>query len=199
MLRRWRKSSYTKDRLQGDCFDIGDFTYGIPDVYGQKQGSVLRIGKYCSIAGGVKIFLGDNHRLDWLSTFPFPAFAEDWPEVKGSREYFYSKGDVVIGNDVWIGQESFILSGVTIGHGAVIGARAVVANNVGPYAIVVGNPAREIRKRFSDAIISELLEIAWWDWPVEVIRKNVKVLCSGDIDALAELYRMVECNSLKRK
>lgn len=184
-----RKKRYTKEFLQGEQFEIGDYTYGRPEVYGLNQGAVLRVGKYCSFAGDVKIFLGDNHRMDWLSTFPFPAFADDWPAVRGNRDYFYSKGDVVIGNDVWVGQEAFILSGVTIGHGAVLGARAVVTRNVDPYTIVAGNPAKVIRKRFPEATIATMLELAWWDWPVEVVRENVQVLCSGDLETLVELSR----------
>lgn len=186
-VRGGKKGRYTRDLLQGEHYDIGAFTYGKPEVFGLNQGARLKIGKYCSFAGGVKIFLGDNHRLDWLSTFPFPAFADDWPAAAGNREYFATKGDVVIGSDVWVGQEAFLLSGVNIGHGAVIGARAVVASDIEPYAVAVGNPARVIRRRFSDAAITRLLELAWWDWPEAVIREHVHILCSGDLDALAAL------------
>jgi len=187
MLRRKKRIKYTKEVLQGDCFRIGDYTYGVPEVLAQRQGAVLHIGKFCSIAGRVKIILGDNHRMDWLSTFPFPAFADDFPEVFGRNDYWFTKGDVVIGNDVWIGEEALILSGVTIGDGAVIGARSVVARDVEPYAIVVGNPAQVKRKRFPDEDIAKLLAVRWWDWPIEKIRAHLDILMDADIDSLVRV------------
>lgn len=174
----------TRDNLIGECFAIGDYTYGIPEVDAQWQGAKLKIGRFCSIADGVKIILGDNHRMDWLTTFPFPAFPEQWPGVEDVQDYFTTKGDVVIGNDVWIGDGALILSGVTIGDGAVIGARSVVSKDVEPYALVAGNPARLVRKRFDDGTIAKLLSLAWWDWPLDKIKKNLRVLMGPDIDAL---------------
>ena len=120
--------------------------------------------------------------------FPFPAFAEQWPEVAGRKDYWFTKGDVIIGNDVWIGEDALILSGVTVGDGAVIGARSVVAKDVEPYAVVVGNPAQMKKKRFSDEIIAQLLIVAWWDWPIEKIREHLGILLSPDIEALLRLH-----------
>lgn len=188
MFTRKKKSSYTKDVLRGDCFQIGDYTYGVPDVHAQWQGANLKIGKFCSFAGGVKIILGDNHRMDWVTTFPFPAFTDQWPMAAGRQDYWFTKGDVIIGNDVWIGEDALILSGVTIGDGAVIGARTVVAKDVDPYAVVVGNPARTIRKRFSDEIIAHLLLVAWWDWSIDKIRDHLQILMSADVEALLQLH-----------
>lgn len=187
MFKRKKKSIYTKDILRGNCFQIGDYTYGTPDVHAQSQGAILKIGKFCSIAGGVKIILGDNHRMDWATTFPFPVFADQWPEVADKRDYWFTKGDVIIGNDVWIGEDALILSGVTVGDGAVIGARSVVARDVEPYAVVVGNPGRMKKKRFSDEIIAQLLVVAWWDWPIEKIREHLEILLSPDVETLLTL------------
>ncbi len=187
MFKLKKKSRYTKDLLHGNCFQIGDYTYGNPEVHAQWQGATLKIGKFCSIAGGVKIILGDNHRMDWATTFPFPSFADDWPEVAYKKDYWFTKGDVIIGNDVWIGEDALILSGVTVGDGAVIGARTVIAKDVEPYAVMVGNPARIIKKRFSDEIISQLLAIAWWNWSTEKIREHLETLLSPDIKALLQL------------
>ena len=122
--------------------------------------------------------LGREHRKDWVTTYPFPAFPDVWPEAKDIPGVEISKGDVIIGNDVWICYGATILSGVKIGHGAVIGARAVVTKDVEPYAVVAGNPAREIKKRFTPKQIQKLLDIAWWDWPEEKIRENIKMLCN---------------------
>ena len=188
MFTRKKNIPYTKDILRGNCFQIGEYTYGKPEVLAQSQGATLKIGKFCSIAGGVKIILGDNHRMDWATTFPFPAFSSEWPEVADNKEYWFTKGDVIIGNDVWIGEDVLILSGVTVGDGAVIGARSVVAKDVDPYAVVVGNPARMKKKRFSDEIIAQLLVLAWWNWPKEKIKEHLETLLSPDIEALLQLH-----------
>lgn len=182
---RPKKKRYTKDILQGDQFEIGDYTYGVPEVSALWQGARLKIGRFCCLAGGIKIILGDNHRLDWLTTYNFPIFPDQWPESAGIKDYWFTKGDVVIGNDVWIGQDVTILSGVTIGDGAVIGAGSVVAKDVEPYAIVVGNPARLVRKRFSEEAIARLLALKWWEWPEEKVRRHLRTLCSGDLEALS--------------
>jgi acetyltransferase-like isoleucine patch superfamily enzyme len=148
------------------------------------EGSRLEIGKFCSIAEDVLILLGGNHRTDWVTTYPFPAITEDWPNAHGISGHPQSKGDVIIGNDVWIGTGATILSGVTIGHGAVIGARAVVTKSIEPYAIAVGNPATTVRKRFSEDQVSDLLRIRWWDWPNEKIAQHLPLLCSERIEEL---------------
>lgn len=151
----------------------------------------LIIGKFCSIACGVKfIFTSANHTMKSLSTYPFPLFFEEWglpvSEVATAWDH---KGDIVIGNDVWIGYEAVILSGVRIGDGAVIGARALVTKDVEPYTIVGGLPAKPIRKRFSDAAISALESLQWWDLPFAQIKQLLPIIKSGDMEALAEAYK----------
>jgi len=183
---------YTKDYLVGPEFDIGQYTYstGEPPTVYKHPGSKLKIGKFSSIAPKVTILLGRNHRTNRLTTYPFRAFAEEWPEalILGSEDSdTASKGDVIIGSDVWIGYGAIILSGVRIGDGAAIGAGSVVTTDVEPYCIVAGNPARTIRKRFDDETIRKLLEIKWWDWPIEKIKKNIEVICSGNVQKMFEL------------
>ena len=148
----------------------------------------LVIGKFCSIACGAKfLFNSANHTRRSLSTYIFPVLFEEWGlDVERIPEAWDNKGDIVIGNDVWIGYEAVVLAGVTIGDGAIIGARAVVTRDVPPYTIVGGVPAKPIRKRFSDAEIARLLELKWWDWPVEKIAAGIDAIQSGDLEALAE-------------
>ena len=138
----------------------------------------LIIGKFCSIACGAKfIFTSANHKLGSLSTYPFPLFFEEWDLDKANvTDSWDHKGDIVIGNDVWIGYEAIVMQGVTIGDGAIIGARAVVTKDVPPYTIVGGVPAKPIRKRFSDDIIARLLEIKWWDWSDDKIKENISAI-----------------------
>ena len=147
----------------------------------------LVIGKFCSIACGAKfLFNSANHSLGSLSTYPFPIFFEEWGlPVEDIPRAWDNKGDIVVCSDVWIGYEAVILAGVTIGDGAVIGTRAVVTKDVPPYTIVGGVPAKPIRKRFSDDVIERLLELKWWDWPVERIAANLEAIQSGDIEHLA--------------
>ncbi|MGN6258492.1 MAG: CatB-related O-acetyltransferase [Solirubrobacterales bacterium] len=163
---------------------VGRHTYGHEQIAVRTWGesAELSIGSFCSIADRVMIFLGGNHRTDWVTTYPFPAFAEQWPGASGIEGEHSTKGDVVIGNDVWIGSNATILSGVTIGDGAVIGANSCVAADVAPYAVVAGNPARQIRLRFDPETIEKLLAIRWWEWSDELIEANVRRLCSGDVD-----------------
>lgn len=143
----------------------------------------LKIGKFCSIACGAKfLFNSANHTLGSLSTYTFPIFFEEWElDPKNVADAWDNKGDIVVGNDVWIGFEAVILSGVKIGDGAIIGARAVVTKDVEPYTIVGGVPARPIRKRFDDKTIEELLRIRWWDQDAEKIKENLPAIMSGDI------------------
>lgn len=141
----------------------------------------LVIGKFCSIACGVKfLFNSANHTQASLSTYPFPIFFEEWDlTIQNVATAWDNKGDIVIGNDVWIGYEAVIMAGVTIGDGAIIGTRAVVTKDVPPYAIVGGVPATIIRKRFSDDVISTLLTVKWWDWPDEKIKRHIADIQSG--------------------
>ena len=150
----------------------------MPYVHDWDEGSTLSIGSFCSIADNVQIFLGGHHRADWVSTYPFPAYIPEASDIQG---YGGTRGDVVIGSDVWICANSIILSGVNIGHGAVIANGAVVSRDVEPYAIVAGNPAVRIRWRFDESIRTELLNTAWWQWPEEEIRRTVCLLCSDDL------------------
>ena len=149
----------------------------------------LLIGKFCSIACGAKfLFNSANHALGSLSTYPFPIFYDEWGlEGKNVADAWDNKGDIALGNDVWIGYEAVILAGVTIGDGAIIGARAVVTRDVPPYAIVGGVPARLIRRRFDDATIEALLDLRWWDLEPERIRQALPALQAGDIAALRKL------------
>lgn len=146
----------------------------------------LMIGKFCSIACGAKfIFNSANHTLSSLSTYPFPLFFEEWGLTREKvTDSWDNKGDIVIGNDVWIGYEAVIMAGVTIGDGAIIGTRAVVTKDVPPYTIAGGVPARLIRKRFPDVTISELLKIRWWDWPRERIAENISAIKQGCVHDL---------------
>lgn len=145
----------------------------------------LKIGNFCSIACGAKfIFNSANHTLRSLSTYPFPLFGDDWHHKMDVRESWDHKGDIVIGNDVWIGYEAAILSGVRIGDGAIIGTRAVVTKNVPPYTIVGGTPARIIKKRFSEDTITKLLTLKWWSWPIEKISKHLHHIQSGNLSDL---------------
>ena len=150
------------------------------------NGDRLIIGKFCSIACGAKfLFNSANHSLTSLSTYPFPIFFEEWglERAQVTRAWDY-KGDIVIGNDVWIGYEAVILAGVTIGDGAIIGTRAVVTKDVPPYTVVGGVPAKPIRKRFPDDTIAALLALRWWDWPEERIAGCLDAIQSGQIDQI---------------
>lgn len=146
----------------------------------------LVIGKFCSIACGAKfIFTSANHTLKSLSTYPFPIFFEEWGlDSANITEAWDKKGDIVIGNDVWIGYEAVILSGVTVGDGAIIGARAVVTKDVPPYTIVGGIPARCIRRRFDEETVTKLRELKWWEWSDEKIKENLSAIQSGRINEL---------------
>lgn len=146
----------------------------------------LIIGKFCSIACGAKfLFNSANHAMEPLSTYPFPLFFEEWGlDRKDVTDSWDHKGDIVIGSDVWIGYEAVILAGVTVGDGAIIGARAVVTKDVPPYTIVGGVPAKPIRKRFSEETIAALKEIRWWDWPREKIAGSLAAIRSGQVERL---------------
>lgn len=181
---RKKQPQYTRDTLKGEQYSIGKYTYGSPDVFCFGDDTRLIIGRYCSISDRVVILLGGNHRLDWATTYPFSAFPGQWPEAAMLKGHPASKGDIVIGNDVWIGFGVILLSGVSIGDGAVVGAGSVVSRDVAPYTVVAGNPAVQIKKRFSGAIIRKLLTLRWWDWPEEKVKEHIHYLCSGDMEAL---------------
>jgi acetyltransferase-like isoleucine patch superfamily enzyme len=178
---------------------IGDYTYGAQTIklnrFGPRSGphawsnSRARIGKFCSVGKGCNIYLNENHRSDWVTTYPFGATKTTSLNLKNIdidtvRSGIMSKGngDVNIGNDVWIGEHVSIISGVTIGHGAVIAAFAHVVKDVAPYSIVGGNPAKHLKYRFTEEQIEKLLEIQWWDWPIEKIDNHLHLMQSDNID-----------------
>lgn len=190
---------YLKNVIQNPNITVGDYTiYNdfVRDPREFEKNNVLyhypinqdklTIGKFCSIACGAKfLFNSANHTLSSLSTYPFPIFFEEWDlEIKDITKAWDNKGDIVIGNDVWIGYEAVILAGVTIGDGAVIGTRAVVTKDVPPYTIVGGIPAKPIKKRFPQETIDALLKIKWWGWDKKHIAQQISHLQSGNISAL---------------
>lgn len=161
---------------------IGKYTYGNPTVLWEDNTKKLIIGNYCSIANNVNIYLGGNHRTDWVTTYPFGHIHQNIFDGFNGKGHPSSKGDVIIGNDVWIGANSTIMSGVTIGDGVVIANNSHVVKNIEPYSLVGGNPAKLIRYRFSEEQIKNLLEIKWWNWPDEKINKHAHLLCNEKID-----------------
>lgn len=194
-----RETVYLKNVITNPNIQIGEYTMYNDFVHDPRQfeknnvlyqypinGDSLRIGKFCSIACGAKfLFASANHTQASVSTYPFPIFFEEWDlDIGDVTSAWDHKGDIVIGNDVWIGYEAVVMAGVTIGDGAIIGARAVVTKDVPPYTIVGGVPARKIRRRFSDNVIARLLELKWWDWPAEQIQRNIKNIQAGRLDLL---------------
>jgi virginiamycin A acetyltransferase len=148
-------------------------------------GDRLIIGKFCALARGVKFIMnGANHKMDGFSTYPFQIFGNGWETIDPQTNELPYKGDTVIGNDVWIGYEAVIMPGVSIGDGAIVAAKSVVTSDVSPYTIVGGNPAKRIRQRFDDHVIQSLLELAWWNWEVEKITRNLDKIVAADIEAL---------------
>lgn len=194
-----KETIYLKHVITNPYITVGDFTMyndfvNDPTLFEKNNvlyhypinHDKLQIGKFCSIACGAKfLFNSANHTLSSLSTYPFPLFFEEWNlDKKNVTQSWDNKGDIIIGNDVWIGYEAVILAGVSIGDGAIIGTRAVVTKDVPPYTIVGGVPAKPIKKRFSDETISSLLSIQWWNWSKEKISKNIKAIQAGKIDEL---------------
>lgn len=190
---------YLQDVVNGPNIEVGAYTIYNDFIHDPQDfeknnvlyhypvnGDRLKIGKFCSVACGAKfLFTSGNHSLRSLSTYTFPIFYEQWGlDPKNIRDAWDNKGDIVIGNDVWIGYEAVILSGVTVGDGAVIGTRAVVTKDVPPYTIVGGVPARPIRRRFDPQTIARLEELRWWDWEEERIARNLSAIQSGRPDLL---------------
>lgn len=185
---------YLKDVITNPNIEVGEYTMYNDFVNDPREfeknnvlyhypvnGDKLIIGKFCSIACGAKfLFTSANHKMSSLSTYPFPIFYEEWGlDVKDIRNAWDNKGDIVIGNDVWIGYEAVIMAGVTIGDGAIIGTRAVVTKDVPPYTIVGGVPAKPIRKRFDDATVERLIKLRWWDWEHEKIAQSIAAIQAG--------------------
>lgn len=168
---------------------VGAWTYGRPKVRFAESGVKLTIGRYGSIADGVEILLGGNHRTDWATTYPFPEWPDLWPAAAGIAGSHATRGDVAIGHDVWLGSQCMVLSGVTIGTGAVVAARAVVTRDVPPYAIVAGNPARVLRLRFDDDKVAALLASRWWEHPHARVTELMPLLMSDRTDELIAALR----------
>ena len=192
---------YLKNAITRGSISVGDYTMYNDTVHDPRdfeKNNVLYhypvnrdrliIGRFCSIACGAKfLFTSANHAMRSLSTYPFPIFFEEWGlDRTRVADAWDNKGDIVVGSDVWIGYEAVVLSGVTIGDGAIIGARAVVTRDVPPYAIVGGVPARLIRKRFDDKTIETLLRLNWWNWPSEKIARHIAAIQNGRLDELTE-------------
>ncbi|UCV19176.1 CatB-related O-acetyltransferase [Ferribacterium limneticum] len=167
-------------------YSFGVGSYGLPKVHDWDEGATLSIGAYCSIAMNVQIFLGGHHHGEWATTYPFSTML---PDVEGIPPASFSRGDVVIGNDVWLCSGCMVLSGVTIGDGAIVSAGAIVTRNVEPYSIVAGNPARHVRWRFDESTRAALCNMAWWSWKPEEIARIAHILCCDNIDALIDYAR----------
>jgi virginiamycin A acetyltransferase len=190
----WHGTTYLRAVVKNPQIIVGDYSY-YDDSRGPEHfearcvrylfdfvGDKLIIGKFVAIAQGAQFIMnGANHPLSGFSTFPFSSF-EGWKE--NAPVEWPNRGDTIIGNDVWIGREAVIMPGVSIGHGAIIGSRAVVAKDVPPYAVAVGNPAKVAKRRFSDDVIEQLLAIAWWDWPPDKISQHIPAIAGADLAAL---------------
>lgn len=166
---------------------FGSYSYGRPDVVFQYSDAKLVVGKFCSLSNP-KIFLGGEHRHDWVTTYPFGHINQHVFNTFDGVGHGLPKGDVIIGNDVWIGAYVTIMSGIKIGDGAVIAANSHVVKNVEPYSVVGGNPAKHIRYRFSQEQIESLLKIRWWDWSTEKINENIPLMCDTDIDRFIQKH-----------
>jgi virginiamycin A acetyltransferase len=191
-----RRVVFLKDHVRNPCIVVGDYTYyDDPDgpenfelnvlYHFDFMGDSLIIGRYCAIAAGVVFLMnGANHDLSGFSSYPFYIFGHGWEGAAPESEAATSRGDTVVGSDVWLGWRSVIMPGVSIGHGAVIGVCSVVTNDVPAYAVVAGNPARVIRRRYDETIVDALLDIAWWDWDAATVTRNLEAITGGDIEAL---------------
>ena len=162
-------------------YEVGRGTYGKPKIRRFGAPTTLKVGCFCSISDKVQIFLAGNHRTDWITTYPFSVFRESAKHIGGHPA---SRGDVIIGHDVWIARDAIILSGIRIGNGAVIGVSAVVTRDVPAYSIVAGNPAKVVRMRFSENEISILQSIEWWNWDDSKLDLAMPYLLDGDVSAL---------------
>lgn len=195
-LKDYDKLVFLKNFVKAKNIFVGDYTYFDDRRYGPvkfEEHNVLYnydfskvklvIGKFCAIAAETRFIMTGDHKLDAISTFPFPIFGHGWESAFNICD-LPVKGDIIIGHDVWFGYDSLIMNGVTIGNGAIIATRAVVVKDVPAYSIVAGNPAKVVKMRFDDKTIDRLEKIAWWDWSIEKINKHLKLLCHLDIDHL---------------
>ncbi len=197
-LNDYKKLVFLKNFIKSGNIIVGDYTYFDDRRHGPENFEEynvlynydfskvrLIIGKFCAIAAETRFIMTGDHKLDAISTYPFPIFGHGW-ESAFSVHDLPVKGDIVVGNDVWFGYDSLIKNGVTIGNGSIIAARAVVVKDIPAYSIVAGNPAKVVKMRFDDNTINRLQKIAWWDWNIEKINLNLKLICNLDIDRLEE-------------
>jgi virginiamycin A acetyltransferase len=203
----WPHTIFLKNFIDHPNIKIGDYTYyndfrlPIDDVrkllapyMHQNAPEKLIIGKFVQIAHGVQFITSSaNHQMDGFSTYPFVVFGEPW--ASNYKANWPNKGDTTIGNDVWIGHEALIMPAVSVGDGAIIGSRSVVTKDIPPYTIAAGNPVKIIRERFDNTTMSKLLEIKWWDWPIEIINKNINAISAADINALINIYNKLQNKS----
>ncbi len=194
-IENYDKLCFLKNIINSPNIVVGEYTYydDFEDVHNFERnvryhfdftGDKLIIGKFCMIASGVKFVMnGANHLTDSLSAYPFAIFGKGWEKAMEGKSYPL-KGDTIIGNDVWIGHNATLMPGVTIGDGAIIATNSTVVKDVEPYAVVGGNPAREIKKRFPEETIEKLLRLKWWDWSLEKINDNLQNLTDNKIDRL---------------
>jgi chloramphenicol O-acetyltransferase type B len=210
LFKSYRDSIIIKDHLQSKHIIVGDYSYyagyyhdkSFEDCvmyldeednhYDASEIDRLIIGKFCSIATGVKFMMGgtQGHNFAWVASYPLDFLDEDYDNYKSvAPKAHQNKGDTIIGNDVWIGAEAMIMPGLKIGDGAVIGARSLLTKSVGPYEIWGGNPARLLKKRFSEAEIEKLLQMKWWDWDLEKIKRHLALIRSSDVESLWKAWQ----------
>lgn len=200
----YKTSCFIKNVVKAPNIIIGDYTYydDSDDPTGFEHNNVLFnypefgdrliIGKFCAIASGTKFIMGAaNHRISSITTYPFNVFGGVWKEKTPDHlSQLPFKGDIIVGNDVWIGRESRIMPGVKIGDGSIVGAYSVVTKDVPPYSVIGGNPARLIKRRFEDDLIKMLLKLRWWDFDAEKLVKFLPVLCDPDLDKVKRILKM---------
>jgi virginiamycin A acetyltransferase len=204
-IKDYEKLAFLKNFVKAPNIFVGDYTYFDDPRSGPlkfEEHNVLYnyhfskvklvLGKFCAIASETRFIMTGDHKLDAITTYPFPIFGHGWESAFNVYD-LPVKGDIIVGNDVWFGYDSLIMNGVTIGNGAIIAARSVVVKDVPPYAIVAGNPAKVVKMRFDDKTIERLQKLAWWDWPIEKINKNLELLCHLDIEALERAHFEKNC------
>jgi virginiamycin A acetyltransferase len=202
---------FIKNTVSNPNIVIGDYTY-YDDPEDSEHfernvlyhypfiGDKLVIGRFCALARGVKFIMnGANHKLSGISTYPFQIFGDGWETAMPASGDLPYKGDTVIGNDVWIGYESLIMPGVKIGNGAIVAARSVVTADVPAYTIVGGNPARPIKTRFAPDVVARLEALAWWDWSIADISRNLTLIVSGDVEALSACTAIAAQSCVSRR